>query len=88
MIRWIDSHTFVVENGLCVYNYDNMVSIGLYNIKTAQVVKLVAETNTGKRIDLIEISDTNTKKVKELKESFINFYKSRPCENANKIKIG
>ena len=88
MLEWVDRDTFKLEAKLCVYNYNNLVSIGVYTYKGESKTKLEMKTCTGDKIVLFECPSYDEDKVKKLKEHFINFYKSRPGNNEQyKVKI-
>lgn len=88
MLEWVDRDTFKLETKLGIYNYNNLVSIGVYTYKDESKTKLAIETCTGERIVLFECPSYDEVKVKKLEEHFINFYKSRPGNNEPyKIKI-
>lgn len=88
MLEWVDRDTFKIEAKYCIYNYNNVVSIGIYTYKDEGKIKLVMKTCTGEKVVLYECPSYDEDKVKKLDEHFTNFYKSRPGNNElNKIKI-
>lgn len=88
MLEWVDRDTFKLEAKLCVYNYNNLVSIGVYTYKGESKTKLVMKTCTGEKIVLFECPSYDEDKVKKLEKDFTNFYKSRPGNNEPyKVKI-
>ena len=88
MLEWIDRDTFKIDSELCTYNYNNLVSIGVYAFKDEFRTKLVMKMCTGDKIVLYECPTNDEFKVKKLKEHFTKFYQSRPGNNEpNKIKI-
>lgn len=88
MLEWVDRDTFKLESKLGIYNYNNLVSIGVYTYKEENKAKLVMKICTGDKIVLYECPSTDEFKVKKLEENFTKFYQSRPGNNEpNKIKI-
>lgn len=88
MLEWVDRDTFKLETKLGIYNYNNLVSIGVYTNKDEIKTKLAMTTCTGDKIVLYECPSTDEFKVKKLEEHFTKFYQSRPGNNEpNKIKI-
>lgn len=88
MLEWVDRDTFKLETKYCMYNYNNLVSIGVYAYKEEKKTKLVIKTCTGEKLVLYECPSYDESKVKKLKEHFTKFYQSRPGNNEpNKVKI-
>lgn len=90
MLKWIDRNTFKIETKYCIYNYDNLVSMGIYTYKNENTTttKLVLKTCNGDEIPLYSCYSNDESKVKKLEEDFTNFYQSRPGNNnSNKINI-
>jgi len=88
MLEWVDRDTFKLEAKSCIYNYNNLVSIGVYTYKNEFKTKLVMQMCTGDKIVLYECPSINEVQVKKLEEHFTKFYQSRPGNNEpNKIKI-
>ena len=88
MLEWVDRDTFKLEAKLGIYNYNNLVSIGVYTYKDESKSKLVMKTCTGEKIVLFECPSTDEVKVKNLQENFTKFYQSRPGNNEPyKVKI-
>ena len=88
MLEWIDRDSFRLENHLGIYNYNNLVSIGVYTFSDENKVKLQIKQTNGEKITLYSCDTSNDNKTKEIRESFNKFIKSRPGNTSpNKIKI-
>ena len=88
MLKWIDRDTFRLETKYCIYNYNNLVYIGIFTSKDEYETNLVIKYSNGDKIILYSCPSYDKDKVKKLEEDFNSFYKSRPGNNeVNKIKI-
>ena len=88
MLKWVDRDTFKIDSQLCMYNYNNVISIGVYSYQSDNKTKIVMKTCTGNEIILASCATSNAEKVKNFENDFIEFYKSRPGNNeSNKINV-
>lgn len=88
MLEWIDRDTFKIDGRLRIINYNNVISISVYNYPSDKKTKLVMKTCTGEEISLVSCETNDTEKVKKIEDNFVKFYKSRPGNNeSDKIKI-
>ena len=88
MLEWVDRDTFKLETKYCIYNYNNLASIGIYTYKDENETKLVLKYSNGDKIILYSCPSYDENKVKKLEEDFTKFYQSRPGnKESNKVKI-
>lgn len=88
MLEWIDRDTFKIDGRLRIINYNNVISISVYNYPSDNKTKIVMKTCTGDEIPLVSCNTTDTEKVKQIEDDFVKFYTSRPGNNeSDKIKI-
>lgn len=88
MLEWIDRDTFKIDGRLRIINYNNVISISVYNYPSDKKTKIVMKTCTGDEIPLVSCDTSDTEKVKKIEDDFVKFYESRPGNNkSDKIKI-